>query len=79
MRAKNKKKCAIQWIDKSGKPTPDENDAIGYVYVEKHEYILHGEVKVRKRSESFPICANHVLRLPIAHWKFYPYHTKEQS
>ena len=46
-------KCAIQWIDESGNPTPDNNPAVGVA-----TSTINGEAK------SFPICENHLERMP---------------
>lgn len=51
--------CRIQWIDENGKPTPDENPAVGRA-VHTRTYTrgagIHGD---REEVESWPICAQH--------------------
>jgi hypothetical protein len=63
--------CVIQWIDETGMPTPDNNQAVAIVtrmsWTEKREdgdcvYTLH----------SYPICQEHLKRLPIKHWSIIP-------
>jgi len=41
--------CKIQWIDCSGNPTPDTNEAVGFA--------------VFKDGRRFPICASHLETL----------------
>jgi hypothetical protein len=41
-------KCAIQWIDCHGEPTPDDNPAVGLATI-----TINGEAR------SYPICAEH--------------------
>lgn len=42
-------KCRIQWIDCSGEPTPDENEAVG--------------IAVTADGRQYPICAEHLATL----------------
>jgi hypothetical protein len=71
--------CEIQWIDASGKATPDTNEAIGHVY--REEYFappsrILPEGFGHKRTKDFPICAEHAKQLNrpgMEHWFFVPY------
>ena len=45
-------RCTIKWIDCSCKPTPDENEAVGWA--------IQGHGVGEKR---FPICADHLSTL----------------
>ena len=71
-------KCAIRWIDSTGKATPDSNEAIGYVYREAYRLIVPDAVNGRidyERTEDFPICADHAKRLDetdMHRWHFLP-------
>lgn len=71
-------KCQIQWIDDKGNPTPDENEAVGHVYVEEHVYIRPDGTGVKiDRSKDFGICADHLKRFHDDHllghnWVFVP-------
>lgn len=53
-------KCKIQWVDSSGQPTPDENDAVAMVF--REAYIeQHGDhVHEMERSDDYPICQKHL-------------------
>jgi len=68
-------KCAIRWIDSHGNPTPDDNDAIGYVYREAYRLIVADAVNGYidyERTEDFPICSEHARRLNesgMHHWQ----------
>lgn len=57
-RMDRKVKCKIRWIDKEGKPTQDENEAIGKVrclgYIYPRNPIYKPEV-----SQWYPICESH--------------------
>ena len=52
--------CQIKWIDKVGTPTPDTNAAV------KEVRCNFSAVKDRRPppSEWFPICADHLKRMP---------------
>ena len=69
-------KCAIRWIDSHGKPTPDTNEAIGYVYREAYRLIVPDAINGcidYERTEDFPICSEHAKQLtaPDMHrWHF---------
>lgn len=77
--ARHNLKCAIQWIDESGNPTPDYNDAIGMCWVTAHDHPSHtGHCP---ESAHHPICAEHAKqfetyptreKLINSHWKFVP-------
>jgi hypothetical protein len=62
-------KCTIEWIDGNGNLTPDQNEAVGRVYVNKR----FGNQT--KPPELFPICAEHVKELAkpgMVHFTFVP-------
>ena len=40
-------KCKVEWVDCSGKPTPDDNDAIA-------------DAVLRADGRRFPVCAEHM-------------------
>ena len=56
-------KCAIQWIDDKGQPTPDDNEAIGRVRTLKRTEWYHGRQIFFDTSDWYPICACHAKRL----------------
>jgi hypothetical protein len=68
--------CEIQWIDvKTGRPTPDENEAVAMVRVKGHvENFRFGDVAGSAHyvptSRWYPICSEHLKRLNDAgmHW-----------
>jgi len=70
-------KCKIQWIDKFGTPTPDENQAVGVATCT----FFHATGT--QEGKSFPICEAHLARMPvernffqgepISEWSFDPY------
>jgi hypothetical protein len=65
--------CKIQWIDKRGNPTPDNNMAIGVAWVERHWVDYPAAINGgwwMEESEKFPICAEHARRLPLPYWNF---------
>ena len=71
--------CQIQWIDASGKKTPDNNIAVGEAYIIEHvEYsssYMGGRYAVDE-SRHFLICAEHLKRLRepgMKYWRFEPY------
>jgi hypothetical protein len=49
-------KCQIQWIDCDGKPTPDQNEAIGLASITSHG-----------QTQRFPICAAHLASMGQVH------------
>ena len=70
-------RCRIQWVDIQGNPTPDQNEAIGLVWVQAHiEQLAHEHGGSRlgwhavPESKHFPICADHARQLGTAgmHW-----------
>jgi hypothetical protein len=68
--------CTIRWIDQNGKPTPDDNPAIGEVqceaYTLQNEHALNGVIRFSE-TQWFPICATHAARLSergMEHWVF---------
>jgi hypothetical protein len=66
-------KCKIQWIDKSGQPTPDDNEAIGLARCKGRVEQRHGRAIQFTESEWFPICACHAKQLDDAGmeiWEF---------
>jgi hypothetical protein len=49
-------KCQIQWIDKAGKPTPDDNEAVCFA--------VFTAIDATTRSDrKFPCCAKHAQEL----------------
>jgi hypothetical protein len=63
-------KCEIQWIDDKGKPTPDDNDAIGLCRTIERDELIAGRVVHFPASQWFYICATHYERLvKYPHWK----------
>jgi hypothetical protein len=68
--------CRIQWVGTDGKPTPDDQPAIGEVrrdaYREPYPEAVNGFIDYTE-SEWFPICADHARRLTergMHHWTF---------
>ena len=53
-------KCLIEWVDHTGEPTPDENDAIGVVVPIGRSH--------RDARHAFPICADHAKRVNPRAW-----------
>jgi hypothetical protein len=77
--------CTIQWVSDDGKPTPDNNSAIGYVrrvgYREPYATALNGFIE-HSTTDWFPICAEHAARLSdhgMQHWEFRAMETKAQE
>jgi hypothetical protein len=67
-------KCKIQWVNTTG-PTPDQNDAIGYVYRVAYTQQRADGVSTFPETERFPICADHARQLDqpnMAYWRFEP-------
>lgn len=71
-------KCAIQWINKTGSPTPDTNEAIQLVrrvaYDSTYGAAVGGVIHY-EQTEWFPICAEHSKRLSdpdMKHWETSP-------
>lgn len=67
--------CAIQWIDENGKPTPDSNPAVAIAVFVSHQCLVNGR-RHQGEERRFPICAEHVKRIPtlkescgFAHWR----------
>lgn len=52
------KTCTIQWIDRKGNPTPDNNPAIGMAHVR----FVHGDGSVNETAHA--ICAEHAAQMP---------------
>ncbi len=66
----NNPQCKIQWIDDSGKETPDSNPAVGMAVC----------VDAGKVIGAFPICAEHAKQaIPYSNWKVIPFETFNQS
>ena len=66
-------RCAIQWINNVGNPTPDYNAAIGIVYMERAVDPITGYEMVA--SAHFPICEWHRRQLGYMRtqrWKYTP-------
>lgn len=69
-------KCKIQWIDENGNLTPDNNEAIGLVWLEAHTEYIHGHEIDLDKGEELPICAEHYKRLKdrgMEWWRFQPF------
>jgi hypothetical protein len=71
-------KCRIQWVDSHGRPTPDDSDAIGYVYREAYRHpfptAVNGYIDY-ERTENVPVCSEHAKQLSepdMHHWHFLP-------
>ena len=58
----------IQWVDKSGNPTPDDNPAIGWVRGRAHERVIWGRLIRFEPTLWSQICAEHAKRLPRPAW-----------
>lgn len=56
MNASQRHTCQIQWIDCNGRPTADQNEAVGIASI-----TLHGETR------RFPICAAHLASMGQVH------------
>lgn len=56
-------KCAIKWIDKSGQPTPDDNDAVMLVRTVDRVQQIGGRGIRFAASQWFPICECHAKQL----------------
>lgn len=80
-------KCRIQWVDRAGNPTPDDNEAIGVAYMVAHvtrrtPYHAPEDDCFVPESDHYPICAEHATRLQRAqykHWVFEPYDSHSQD
>jgi hypothetical protein len=60
-------KCKIQWIDKAGNPTPDDNEAVGMAVC--HDPRIFG----KEGCEPIPICNHHFKEmLSLQYWKMIP-------
>jgi hypothetical protein len=55
--------CKIQWIDRHGNPTPDNNPAIGRVRTKARDQRIGGRLIHFRASDWFPICAEHAAQL----------------
>ena len=71
-------RCTIQWVDENGDPTPDDNEAVGIVYIKEHtkesRYYPTGHYHF-PQSRAYPICEKHLGRfysehLSKEHWVF---------
>jgi hypothetical protein len=63
-------KCMIQWIDKNGNKTPDENEAVCMAHYHDSNIVVtnmaHGHVHttyLETINRSFPICADHLAQV----------------
>ena len=66
-------RCQIQWVDADGNPTPDTNEAVGTVQCLGYPCRANPSYKPEP-SREFPICAEHLLRMPDdGSWIFRPY------
>lgn len=64
-------KCACQWIDSKGEPTPDHNDAIAMAVCYDPSDFGGGPIHGEKGSEPFPICEEHASQ-KSKWWKLLP-------
>lgn len=66
-------RCQIQWVGADGELTPDDNEAVGTVQC--LGYPCRSNPSYRPEpSREFPICADHLLRMPQdGRWIFRPY------
>jgi hypothetical protein len=55
--------CQIQWIDKQGNPTPDNNPAIQLVRTIERNEVIAGRMVHFSASQWFCICAEHSKQL----------------
>ncbi len=76
---KTKCNCEIQWVDDDGKPTPDNNKAIGIVQCLGYDlktsaaYAVNPSYKPEP-SALYPICAEHLKQMPNdGVWVFTPF------
>jgi hypothetical protein len=65
--------CRIRWIDKSGNPTPDDNEAVALCWIEPHDDDIYGRVVHIEQSDVFPICADHLVRLQVERYRHWTY------
>ena len=78
-------KCRIQWIDKDGRRTPDDNDAVAMAHFHRPIWEYPGgnpENRIvgyaAETQQSFPICAKHLEQAkgpwsrPLPGWSFTP-------
>lgn len=56
-------KCKIQWIDQSGKPTPDENPAVNMIRTKERIDQVDGRPFHVSMSPWYPVCAEHMKRM----------------
>jgi hypothetical protein len=56
-------KCAIQWIDDAGKPTPDDNNAVALIQCMGYGFADNPSYKPTP-SKIFPCCAKHLIEMP---------------
>jgi hypothetical protein len=67
-------KCEIQWIDDNGNLTPDDNEAVGYVY--RAPYLDPEDGYQFVSTKLFPICRNHLAEMiqkRYRHWVYVPF------
>ncbi len=74
-------RCEIQWVDDDGKPTPDENEAIGHAWRVAYVGQYSGRGVKHEESKHYPVCAAHRARMiadekddpeGAKHWRFEP-------
>lgn len=56
-------KCQIKWVDETGTPTPDDNDAIGRVMLGGYVLQIRGRGIKMGESAWYNICACHAKQL----------------
>ncbi len=66
--------CKIQWVDCGGKPTPDQNDAVGYAVLKadgRRFPICREHLDVMRRARCHSGDCSHVTSFPNT-WDFEP-------
>jgi len=69
-------KCVIQWVDRTGQITPDDNDAVGVAVnweSRRHAYNAGFDAGAPPEVKAaFPICAAHSASMPLPGWTLAP-------
>jgi hypothetical protein len=55
--------CQIQWIDRSGRPTPDHNPSIGRIRTKDRVQQIDGRGVRFAASQWFHVCAVHAQQM----------------
>lgn len=85
-------KCQVQWINKYGQPTPDQNEAVMVAHYHEAKWLCSTGCEnnriigyLENVRESFLICAEHSaritddMRFPKGGWTFTPLEKAVQS